>query len=84
MSTIDLITQKTGVTFRPASAPAIEALHALGVPEEIAAFYRQSEPSKCIEIGKVRIWPVAYMLQHNRELCLNLATNRRPIFERDH
>jgi hypothetical protein len=75
MSTIDLITQKTGVTFRPASAPAIE---------ERASFYRPSAPSKCIEIRKVRIWPVAYMLQHNRELCLNLATNRRPIFERDH
>jgi len=67
MSTIDLITQKTGVAFRPASAPAIEALHALGVPEEIVAFYRQSEPSKCIEIGKVRIWPVAYMLRDNRD-----------------
>ena len=39
---------------------------------------------ECIEIGKVRIWPVAYMPQHNRELCLNLATNRRPIFEREH
>ena len=67
MSTIDLITQKTGVTFRPASAPAIEALHAFGVPEEIVAFYRQSEPSKYIEIGKVRIWPIAYMLQENRD-----------------
>jgi hypothetical protein len=67
MSTIDLITQKTGVTFRPASAPAMEALHALGVPEEIVAFDRQCEPSKCMEIGKVRIWPVAYMLQENRD-----------------
>jgi hypothetical protein len=67
MSTIDLITEKTGVTFRPASSPAMEALHALGVPEEIVAFRRQPEPSKCIEIGKVRIWPVASMLQENRD-----------------
>ena len=67
MSTIDPITQKTGVAFRPASALTIAALHALGVPEEIVAFYRQSEPSKCIEIGKVRIWPVAHMLKENRD-----------------
>ena len=67
MSTIDLITQKARVAFRPASAPAIEALHAFGVPEEIVAFYRQSEPSKCIEIGKVRICPVTYMLRDNRD-----------------
>jgi hypothetical protein len=66
MSTIDPITQKTGVAFRPASALTIAALHALGVPE-IVAFYRQSEPSKCIEIGKVRIWPVARMLKENRD-----------------
>jgi hypothetical protein len=67
MSTIEQITQRTGVPFRPASAPAIQALHALGVPEKIIGFYRQSEPSKCMEIGKVRIWPVAYMLQENRD-----------------
>jgi hypothetical protein len=65
MSTIDLITQKTGVAFRPASAPAIEARHALGAPEEIVAFYRQ--PSKYIEIGEVGIWPVAHMLEENRD-----------------
>ena len=78
MSTIDLITQKTGVAFRPASAPAIEALLALGVPEEMVAFYRQSEPSKCIEIGKVRtaLTSILYLLEDQLAALLQWRARR--------
>jgi hypothetical protein len=62
MSALDEIKRKTGVAFRPAAAAAIAALRALGVSD-----YRQSEPSKCMEIGKVRRWPIANILEENKD-----------------
>jgi len=67
MSVLDEIKRKTGVAFRPGTAAAIAALRALGVSEKILAFYRQSEPSKCMEIGKVRLWPTANILEENKD-----------------
>jgi len=80
MSTIDLIMQKTSV-IRPGSVPAIEALQALRVPEETGAFYRQCEPSKCIEICKARIWPVANTLRDNRDYVPGYSARPYPPFE---
>jgi hypothetical protein len=62
MGLLEEITQKTGVKFRAGAASEIDRLRFLGVPEDALAFYRNSEPSKCAEINRVRLWPISEVL----------------------
>jgi len=43
------------------------ALRSLGAPGDVLAFYRNSEPTRFAEIGKVRLWPIADILVENRD-----------------
>ncbi len=67
MSLLDEIKEKSKGAFRPASVVDIASLRALGVPDDVLAFYRDSEPVRLIEIGKVRLWPVSHILVENRD-----------------
>jgi len=67
MNLLDEIKQKSRAQFRPASGAAITALRSLGAPEDVLAFYRNSEPTRFVEIGKVRLWPISDILVENRD-----------------
>ena len=67
MSLLDEIKQKSKVDFRPASQAGLDALRALGVPENALAFYQDSEPATCAEIDDVRLWPISDVLGENRD-----------------
>ena len=67
MNILDQIRQKTNAEFRPASPADLEALRTLHLPEDILAFYRQAEPVKYAEIGKVRLWPITNILEENKD-----------------
>ncbi len=67
MDLINEIKRKAGVELRPASEASIEALRTLGVPSDALAFYRDSEPARSAEIGKVRLRPITDILDENRD-----------------
>lgn len=64
---VDLIATQTGTEFRAASKSDLAALGALRLPDPVLSFFAQHEPSECAE-GQVRLWPIADMLQENRDL----------------
>lgn len=60
------ITEQTGVSFRAASSSSLKKVESLGVPSEVLAFYRDFEPSECVE-GQVRLWPIQHVLAENED-----------------
>ena len=75
MNILDQIRQKTSTEFRPASPADPEALRTLHLPEDVSAFYRQVEPVKYAEIGKVRLWPIRNILQKNKDYVPGYCAN---------
>ena len=67
MSLLNQIREKSKVEFRRANPAAIEQLRLIGMPEDALTFYRDSEPAKCAEIARVRLWPIAQILSENRD-----------------
>jgi hypothetical protein len=64
---VDEISAQTGTTFRRASKRGLAALGALRLPKPVVDFFASHEPSECAE-GQVRLWPIAAILQENRDL----------------
>ena len=54
------------VALRPASPDNLAALRDFGVPPQVLAFYELFEPSDCLEIARVRLWPIEAVLTENR------------------
>ena len=67
MSLLDEIKQKSRVDFRPSSPGRIADLRSLGMPEDIVAFYLNSEPARTAEIGKVRLCSIPDILVENKD-----------------
>jgi hypothetical protein len=67
MNLLDEIARKSRVVFRPASVAGVAALRSLGAPVDVLAFYRNSEPARFAEIGKVRLWSISNILVENRD-----------------
>lgn len=67
MSLLDEIKQKSRVDFRPASSARVAELRSLGMPEDIVAFYVNSEPARTAEIGKVRLCSIPDILVENTD-----------------
>ncbi len=61
------IASRSGVALRPATEESIRHLQDLGVPEEAIAFYRDAEPAKCAEIQRIRLWPIAQVVEENSD-----------------
>ncbi len=61
------IESESGAALRPASPEALSQLRSLGVPGSVMAFYERFEPSACAEIDGVRLWPIADVLEENRD-----------------
>jgi hypothetical protein len=55
------------VDLKPASRPDLEKLAALGVPEDLMAFYRRFEPTECADLGDVRLWPITEIVGENTD-----------------
>jgi hypothetical protein len=66
MGLLEDISKRSGVEFRPAAISEIEQLRSIGMPEDALAFYRDSEPAKCAEINRVRLWPIFNVLEENK------------------
>lgn len=64
---IEQIAEKTGVAFRAASPFDLAKLEAFHLPEAVLDFYRDFEPSECVE-GQVRLWPIEHILEENEAL----------------
>ncbi|MBX7245600.1 MAG: SMI1/KNR4 family protein [Candidatus Sumerlaeaceae bacterium] len=64
---IEQIAAQTGVTFRAASPDDLAKLEALGVPESVLTFFREFEPSDCVQ-GQVRLWPIMQVMEENEKL----------------
>ncbi len=64
---VDLISTETGTEFRAASDGDLSALRTLRLPDTVLDFFARHEPSDCAE-GQVRLWPIADILQENRDL----------------
>jgi hypothetical protein len=56
----------TGGRFRRAESAALDQLRAFKLPDSVVSFFRDYEPTECIE-GQVRLWPIAEMLRENRD-----------------
>jgi hypothetical protein len=67
MSLLDEIKEKSKAQFRPANRAGIEQLQSIGVPEDALAFYRDSEPVRIAEIGKVRLRSITDIVAENRD-----------------
>jgi hypothetical protein len=52
MSLLDEIKQGSRAEFHAATGVGIAELRSLDVPEDVLAFYRNSEPAKIAEVGK--------------------------------
>ena len=63
---VDRIAQQTTTRFSPASAEDLSALRTLGLPESVMTFFGRYAPEDCAE-GKVRLWPIAHILEENRD-----------------
>ena len=60
------VQQTGGERPKPASAEDLQRAEEAGFPSELIAFYRECEPSDCIEI-KQRIWSISNALVENRD-----------------
>lgn len=60
------IAAHTGGRFRKATPTALDQLRELGLPDPIVSFFRDYEPSECIE-GQVRLWPIEEIVRENRD-----------------
>jgi hypothetical protein len=61
------IASESGVQLGPASVEALNRLRALGMPDSVVAFYERFEPAACAEVDGVRLWPIADVLEENRD-----------------
>jgi hypothetical protein len=61
----DMIIDKAGVPLRPASEEAIVQLQTLTVPDDALSFFREAEPADHAEIDKVRLLPIATVIDEN-------------------
>lgn len=39
----------------------------MGVPQEAIRFYREAEPTRCVEIAKIRLWPIKDVIEENTD-----------------
>lgn len=67
MTLLDQIRMKSNVGFRPASGPEMRTLEAWKLPADALSFYRNSIPTRMVEIGKVRLCAMADMIMENRD-----------------
>ncbi|MBE7490334.1 MAG: SMI1/KNR4 family protein [Planctomycetes bacterium] len=72
---IDQIAQKSGVSFRKAGRKDLKKLAKLRLPESVAEFYREYEPTEPTE-DPVRIWPLEALFQENEEGIPGICTSR--------
>ncbi len=63
---VRIISEQTGVAFRPASRGALASLAAFNVPEAVIRFYREHEPARRVE-GQVRLLPIEDMVVENTQ-----------------
>jgi hypothetical protein len=61
------IESESGTQLGPAAKDALNRLRALGLPSSVVAFYERFEPAACAEIDGVRLWPIADVLEENRD-----------------
>jgi len=64
---VDKISEQTGGYFRASSPFELAKLEAFGLPESVLDFYRDFEPSECVE-GQIRLWPIEHILEENEAL----------------
>ena len=67
MSVLARITEQTSVAFGPSSEEDVAALAALGMPAEIADFFRQTGPEDLAEIAGARLWPAEELVVENTQ-----------------
>jgi hypothetical protein len=61
------IEKNAGVALRRAGTNDLDQLKALGLPDDVADFYRAYEPSECAEIAGARLWPIAEVVSENHD-----------------
>ncbi len=64
--TIRALSAKAGVNLRAASPADVEALRSLGFPGAAISFVKNYEPESCAQIGAVRLWPIADVVEENQ------------------
>jgi hypothetical protein len=66
-SAVQRIAQLTGIEFGPANGEGLAVLTQLGAPESLLRFYRNFEPQREAEVGKVRMLPVSDVVVENND-----------------